>query len=105
MFRVLVEQRVQVRKERFRIPDVCVVRKGETEQILNRPPLLCVEILSKEDTVKSTHQRIADYLAMGVPAVCLIDPQSHRGYIFGPGMRMEEATGVMRAPPILGSRR
>src|SRR5947209_3708408 len=59
--RAIVEQRVQVTPTRFRIPDVCVVRKGVVEQIVTHPPLLCIEILSKDDTVKSLHDRIEDY--------------------------------------------
>lgn len=96
--RAIVEQRVQVKAERFRVPDVCVVRKGEIEQIVRRPPLLCIEILSKDDTVKSTHERISDYLAMGVPMVWLLDPQARRGYMFRAGMHMDEAAETMRAP-------
>lgn len=42
--RVLPEQRIQVATDRFRIPDVCVVREGALRtKILRQPPLLCVE--------------------------------------------------------------
>src|ERR1019366_7939929 len=48
--RVFVEQRVQVRPTRFRVPDICVVAGPEPEeQILTSPPLACIEILSKDD--------------------------------------------------------
>ena len=97
--RAVVEQRVHVTLTRFRIPDVCVVGKGVVEQIVTHPPLLCIEILSKDDTVTSLHDRIQDYLGMGVPAVWVLDPKSRRGYIYRPGMHMDEAAdGVMRAP-------
>jgi Uma2 family endonuclease len=47
---VFPEQRVQVKPRRFRVPDVCVVVGAEPqEQILTQPPLLCIEILSKDD--------------------------------------------------------
>jgi len=48
--RVVVEQRVQVKQTRFRVPDVCVLfAEAPTESIITHPPFLCVEILSKED--------------------------------------------------------
>src|SRR5436305_1892227 len=43
---VLPEQRVQVRATRFRIPDISLIRRQDREQIIRKPPLLCVEILS-----------------------------------------------------------
>jgi Uma2 family endonuclease len=49
---VYVEQRVQVLATRFRIPDVCVVLDQEPdEQIFTAPPFICIEILSKDDTI------------------------------------------------------
>src|ERR1700727_772223 len=41
---VIVEQRVQVRPGRYRIPDVCVILGKTDEQILTTPPFLCIEI-------------------------------------------------------------
>src|SRR3977135_1611054 len=38
------ELRVQVKPQRFRIPDVCVVLGRATEQILTKPPFLCIEV-------------------------------------------------------------
>src|SRR5216683_2467071 len=47
----LVEERVQVSASRFRIPDVCVVAGGKpSEQVLTKPPLVAIEILSKDDS-------------------------------------------------------
>ena len=46
----VVEQRVQVKPNRFRVPDICVVAGPEPQEpILTRPPFLCIEILSKDD--------------------------------------------------------
>ncbi len=70
----IVEQRVQVRPGRFRIPDVCVVLGGTEEQILTRPPFLCVEILSPEDRMSRVQDRIDDYFRMGVANVWVVDP-------------------------------
>jgi Uma2 family endonuclease len=70
------EVRVQVSVDRFRIPDVCVVRPGEgSTPVVRKPPVLCIEVLSKDDTVRALQQRIDDYLGMGVEAVWVIDPE------------------------------
>ena len=71
---VYPEQRVQVRPNRFRIPDVCVVLGGTKEKIFTAPPFLCVEILSPEDRMSRVQERIDDYFAMGVPNVWVVDP-------------------------------
>ena len=73
--RVLPEQRVQVTATRFRVPDVCVVSSGDSiDPILREPPLLCVEVLSSKDSFQRMHERVEEYLAMGVPMVWILDP-------------------------------
>ena len=95
--RVVVEQRIQGKPTRFRIPDVCVVLANtEVEQIYRRPPFLCVEILSKDDTMTQIQEKIDDYFQMGVAHVWVIDPRTRRGYQYtAEGMR-EAKDGVMR---------
>jgi Uma2 family endonuclease len=78
---VVVEQRVQVSPTRFRIPDVTVVLGDPQEQILRKPPFLCVEILSPDDRMSRVEQRIDDYLDMGVPYVWLLDPETRRAFV------------------------
>ena len=74
--RVVVEQRVQVSPERFRIPDVAVLSGDRPiEKVISHPPLICIEILSKDDTLVSMRDRVADYCAMGVPNIWLFDPE------------------------------
>ncbi len=80
--RVLVEQRVRVAANRFRIPDVCVIQRDRPiEPVFTQPPLLCVEVLSKDDTLRSMQDRVDDYLAFGVPNIWIIDPAKRRAYI------------------------
>jgi len=78
----LPEQRVQVRQDRFRVPDFCLILKESREQIITRAPLLCVEILSPEDTHMQLVVRLDDYLAMGVPECWVIDPKLRRGSVY-----------------------
>jgi len=96
--RLLPEQRVQVKRTRYRIPDVCILAEGAPrEKIITTPPALCIEILSPEDTVTRTLERIKEYLSMGVPTCWIIDPVRREGWVATPG-RLEEATdGVLRA--------
>ncbi len=79
--RAFPEQRVQTSAANYRIPDVCVVRRATPmEPIVVTPPLLCIEILSRDDRMSDIQERVEDYLAMGVQAVWVVDPQRRRAY-------------------------
>ena len=89
---VIPELRVQVREDRFRVPDVCVLAAdAPREQIVKTPPLLCIEILSPADTIHKMRERIRDFLEMGVREVWLVDPSS-RTVILCRGNTMIEQT-------------
>jgi len=90
---VVVEQRVQVKPTRFRIPDVCIVLGEPDGQIFRRPPFLCIEILSKDDRMSQMQERIDDYLAMGVRYVWVLDPASRRAYLATPESGLQEFKG------------
>lgn len=94
---VVVEQRVQVAATRFRVPDVCVLRGGDPgEQIITRPPFLCIEILSPEDRVAQMQIRVEDYLAFGVENVWVIDPVTKHAQVYSPqGFRLVSG-GLLR---------
>jgi Uma2 family endonuclease len=96
--RVVPECRVQVKKDRFRIPDVSVLRaESPIEQIIETPPFLCVEVLSPEDRLAEMQGRIDDYLAMGVEHVWLIDPRTRRAWITTNDGSREAKDGILRA--------
>jgi len=79
---VFVEQRIQVSPTRFRVPDICVVAGPRpVEQVFTRPPFLCIEVLSPEDRVGATEERIEDYLVFGVRYVWVINPKTRRAYV------------------------
>ncbi len=90
--RAVTELRMRVRENRYRIPDVVVTRGKPNEQVLVTPPLLCIEVLSKGDTVSQTDQRVRDYLDFGVPVVWVVDPRERRIWIHRPH-GVEEASG------------
>jgi Uma2 family endonuclease len=87
----LPEWRFQTKPTTFRIPDVVVTRGKPDEQILTKPPLLCIEIVSPEDRVSRTNLRIQEYLDFGVPVVWLVDPAERRVWVYRKN-GMEEAT-------------
>jgi Uma2 family endonuclease len=79
--RVSTEQRLRVAPKRIRIPDVCVFEAGGAiDPVPSTPPLISIEILSKDDTLASLEDRIDDYLAFGVPNVWVFDPVQKRAY-------------------------
>jgi Uma2 family endonuclease len=94
---VLPEQRVQVSPTRFRIPDLCVILASDpVEPIVHHPPFLCVEILSREDTVSRLNERLSDYFQMGVRYVWVLDPLTRRAFCYTPGEMHEVLDGMLR---------
>jgi len=79
---VVVEQRVQVKPTRFRVPDISVVMRPPEGGIIKEPPFLCVEILSPRDRMQEMQERIDDYIAFGVPFVWLIHPKTRRAFVY-----------------------
>ena len=78
----LVEQRVQVATTRFRVPDITVLKADQPrEAIITVPPLILIEILSKDDSLRSMQERVDDYLHFGVEHVWILDPASRRAYV------------------------
>jgi Uma2 family endonuclease len=92
------EQRVQVKGTRYRVPDLAVITGtvSADTRILRDPPLLCIEILSRDDRMEDVQELIEDYLAFGVRSVWLINPRARRGFVYtSEGMR-EAKDGVLR---------
>jgi Uma2 family endonuclease len=93
------ELRVQVKETRFRVPDVCVLRKGAPrEQIVRYPPLLCIEILSPEDTMLRMRERVRDFLEMGVPQVWVIVPELRSISVCSGDTMVEHTAGELNVP-------
>jgi Uma2 family endonuclease len=97
LVRVLTEIRVQVSSTRFRISDLCLIlASAPVEQIVRTPPFICVEILSKDDTVESLQDRIDDYLTFGVRYVWVINPRTQRVFVYTSEGMHEPKDGVLR---------
>ncbi len=77
------ECRLQVSATRFRIPDVMVLRAEQVvDRIVREAPLLCIEVLSPEDTWKRLRGVLGDYLLMGVKHIWAFDPEERVAYRF-----------------------
>jgi Uma2 family endonuclease len=74
-----------------------VVLGNPGEQVLTKPPFLCIEILSPEDRMRRVKIRIADYLSMGVPYVWVLDPQTRQAYFATTTKALREVkSGILR---------
>jgi len=93
--KVYAEQRVQVSPTRFRIPDVTVVQASQFQgEIFSNPPHLCIEVLSKDDTLDYMQEKIDDYQRFGVPYIWIINPRLRKGYVATKAGIVEAESGV-----------
>jgi Uma2 family endonuclease len=93
---VFPEHRVQVSPTRFRIPDVTVVKTSQFQgEIFENPPHLCIEILSKKDTMEYLQEKIDDYLRFGVEYIWIINPRLRKGYVATKAGIVEAASGIL----------
>ena len=103
-FRASTELTVQLRKDKYLIPDVAVQRK---DLIQDPYPIeaihLCVEVLSPGDRISVAFAKAEEYHAWGVPTVWILDPESRRSWEFCAGQRPVEvpASGSLTAGEIL----
>jgi len=96
---VIPELRVQVSSNRFRVPDVCVLSAdAPREQIIRHPPLLCIEVLSPEDTIHRMKTKIQDFISMGVAQVWLFDPILRIATVCDGGTMVDFTSGELVLP-------
>ncbi len=95
----IVEQRVQVAPTRFRIPDVSILSADQPrEPIVTTPPLILIEVLSKDDSLRGMRERVDDYLDFGVQHVWILDPAVRRAYVCSRTGFQEPESGVLSIP-------
>ena len=91
------EQRLEVAPRKYRIPDICVtVGAAPNTQVFHEPPFICIEILSKDDSLDRLQDRIDDYLAFGVRYVWVINPRTRRAWTYTDEGIEEARDGVLR---------
>ncbi len=96
---VFPELRTQTAGRNFRVPDVLVVRAEEKfERYVTQPPLIAIEILSPEDSVRSTQGKAAEYLRFGIENIWTIDPEPCIAYRYTSAGLEEVRTGELAVP-------
>ncbi len=94
--RVLPEQRLRVAHGQYRVPDICVIsRNQEIESVFTKPPLLCIEVLSKADSLSSMEERVNDYLVFGVRDIWILDPIKRLAFVFNNGKFSAPENGML----------
>lgn len=95
--RPLGDTRVQVSETRYRLPDVCVLRNTDPKDpIIRFAPLLCIEILSKDDALHEIQDRVDDYVKFGVKDIWVIDPWKRIGYAASAKAFVQPEDGILR---------
>jgi Uma2 family endonuclease len=89
--------RMRTEPGRCRVPDLCVTVADPMEDVLTTPPLICIEILSSRDETGDVMEKLAEYLAFGVPHIWLIDPRRKKAFLFDGALR-EVAGQSLTAP-------
>lgn len=93
---VFPELRTQTEARRFRVPDVLVVRAGQKfERYLTQPPLIAIEILSPEDTLRAMQGKAAEYRSFGIEHIWIIDPEPRIAYRYTEAGLEEVRTGEL----------
>lgn len=96
---VFPELRTQTAARNFRVPDVLVVRAGERfDRYITNPPLIAIEILSPEDTLRAIQEKAAEYRRFGIENVWIIDPEPRLAYSFTAAGLEEVRTGELIVP-------
>lgn len=73
------ELRLRLEPQVYRIPDVSVFAGVKPqESVPSTPPLLVIEILSKDDRHINLMEKLDEYRVWGVPNIWVIDPSSRR---------------------------
>jgi Uma2 family endonuclease len=73
------ELRLRLAAEVYRIPDISVFAGEPPKQnVPSTPPLLVIEILSKDDRHHNLMEKLEEYRVWGVPNIWVVDPLAKR---------------------------
>ena len=62
------------------------------------PSLLCIEVLSSNDSLRSIQQRVGDYLDMGVPNIWVVDSWNRVAWYASAQGYLQPTDGHLRLP-------
>ena len=93
------QQRIQASADHFRIADLCVLRSSDPKDPTIRfPPLLCIEILSKDDTLRDLQLRVNDYAGLGTEHIWAVDPWKRLAYVASTRGFLQPEDNILRVP-------
>jgi Uma2 family endonuclease len=96
---VFPELRTQTQSSRFRVPDVLVTKvEDKFQRYVTLPPLIAIEILSPEDTLRAMQAKSAEYRTFGVENIWVIDPEPRIAYRYAGAALEEVRTGELTVP-------
>jgi Uma2 family endonuclease len=72
------ELRLRLDHRVYRIPDISLFEGEPSESVPSTPPLLVIEILSKDDRHHDLMEKLDDYRIWGVPNIWVVDPLAKR---------------------------
>jgi Uma2 family endonuclease len=99
--RVICEVKMQVAARRYRVPDVMIVRRDAPfDEIVVQPPVLVIEVLSRDDRAVDIQEKVEDYLGMGVQAIWIVNPLLRRVFTVQSGGMMPVAELTVPGTPI-----
>lgn len=92
----------RLRDREFRIPDIAVDSRSNVEltRYAEKPPYLCVEILSPEDRIGATFAKLERYHDWGVPYCWVVDPEKRRVWTYSKDGEPQEAIESITAGEI-----
>jgi Uma2 family endonuclease len=95
--RVATDVRIRISPTRYRIPDVSVwLDDNIGTRIPTVPPFLAIEIQSPEDGMTRLQPKIAEYLAIGVEWIWLIDPTERNALCYSQRSPVGTLTKILR---------
>lgn len=78
-----ISLRLKLSATRYRIPDIAIFADHKPEEnVPSVPPLIVVEIASRDDSYTKIVEKLQDYHVWGVPHVWLVDPRQRKLSIY-----------------------
>jgi Uma2 family endonuclease len=77
------ELRLRLAPDVYRIPDISVFAgEAPKQSVPSEPPLLAIEILSKDDRHHNLMEKLEEYRVWGVPNIWVVDPLAKRFSVY-----------------------
>jgi Uma2 family endonuclease len=89
---VVPELRSKTSETRYRLPDVSVLLEQPRTRYLLDAAFVAIEILSADDHMSDTLEKLEEYGQKGVPNIWLLDPRRQRMFVYAAGV-LTELTG------------